>query len=68
METGKFIKSLLTLNGMTITKLTPLLSEKMNEEYTRSGLTTKLGRNKITLAEAYAIADILGYRIEFIRN
>ena len=68
METGKFIKSLLALNGMTITELTPLLSGKTGEKYTGSGLTNKLWRNKITLAEAYAIAEILGYKIEFIKN
>ncbi|MDR1167346.1 MAG: DUF6471 domain-containing protein [Heliobacteriaceae bacterium] len=68
MDISKYIKSLLALNGITIKKLAVLLSEKTGTNYTQSGLTTKIRRGKVTLQEGFAIADILGYNLEFIKK
>ena len=62
------IKSLLALKCITITKLAELMSEKTGEKYTFQRISHKLRLNRITLAEAYEIADILGYDLEFIER
>ena len=62
------IKSLLALKCITITKLAELMSEKTGEKYTFQRISHKLRLNRITLAEAYIIADILGYDLEFIER
>ncbi len=67
-EASKFVKSLLTYNGMTMEKLNTLLAEKTGVKYSAGGFRTKFGRNKITLQEAYYIAEILGYDLEFVRK
>ena len=60
------IKSLLAARCITITKLAELMTEKTGEKYTFQRISHKLRLNRITLAEAYIIADILGYDLEFI--
>ncbi len=42
------------------------MTEKTGKKYTFQSISHKLRLNRLTLAEAYIIADILGYRIEFI--
>lgn len=68
MEAKNYIKSLLKLNGMTIKKLAVHLTEKTGKEYTQGGLTAKINRDGISLKEAFIIAEILGYELEFIRK
>lgn len=63
-----YIKSLLSLNCMTLTELCEKLNEKTNKKYTLDSLTGKLKRETLSLKEAYAIADILGYNVEFTRK
>lgn len=62
------IKSLLALKGMSITKLAELMSEKTGEKYTFQRLSHKLRLERLTLKEAYLIANILDYRLEFIEK
>ena len=66
MKIREKIKSLLALNGVTITKLAKLMTEKTGEKYTFQRISHKLRLNRITLSEAYIIADILGYDLEFV--
>ena len=66
MKIREKLKSLLALNGITITRLAVLMSEKTGEKYTFQKLSHKLRLDRITLKEAYIIADILGYNLEFI--
>ena len=68
MHIREKIKSLLALKCMTITKLAELMTEKTGEVYTFQRISHKLRLNRITLAEAYIIADILGYELEFIEK
>lgn len=68
MHIREKIKSLLALKCVTITKLASLMSERTGEKYTFQRLSHKLRLNRITLAEAYIIADILGYNLEFVEK
>ena len=68
MHVREKIKSLLALKCVTITKLAKLMTEKTGEKYTFQRISHKLRLNRITLAEAYDIADILGFDLEFIER
>lgn len=68
MHTREKIKSLLALKCVTITKLAELMTERTGEKYTFQRISHKLRLNRITLAEAYEIADILGFDLEFIER
>lgn len=62
------IKSLLALKCITITKLAEMMSEKTGEKYTFQRLSHKLRLGRISLKEAYLIAELLGYDLEFIEK
>ncbi len=51
---------------ITLTKLAQELGERVGKPYSLENLTGKLKRGTITLKEAYIIADILDYDLEFI--
>ena len=59
------IKSLVSLSGMTLTKLAELMTEKTGKKYTLASLSSKLKIKTLSLYEAYVIAEILGYNLEF---
>ena len=63
-----YIKSLLQLNAFTIAKMAKLMNEKSEKTYTRGSLANKINRESLTLKEAYILADILGYDIEFVKR
>ncbi len=62
------IKYLLSLKGLTITKLAELMSEKTGEKYTFQRISHKLRLDRLTLKEAYIIADLIGYNLEFVEK
>lgn len=68
MQIREKIKSILALKCVTITKLAELMTEKTGKKYTFQSISHKLRLNRLTLAEAYVIADILGYDIEFVER
>lgn len=59
------IKSLLALKCITITKLAEMMSKKTGEKYTFQRLSHKLRLERLSLKEAYIIADLLDYKLEF---
>lgn len=61
----RIIHSLLSLNGVTITKLAELTTEKTGKKYTLASLSSKLKIKSLSLHEAYIIAEILDYDLEF---
>ncbi len=63
-----YIKSLLSLNGITLTEVAEKLTEKTSKQYTLDSLTGKLKRESFSLKEAFILADILGYEIKFIKK
>lgn len=60
------IKSLIAVRCLTIAKLAEMMSNKTNKRYTFKSLTGKLQRGTISLDEAYLIADLLDFKLEFI--
>ena len=66
MNARNKIKSLIALRCITITKLAQMLREKTGKPYTFKSLTGKLQRSTLSLDEAYLIADLLEYKLEFI--
>ncbi len=66
MNARNKIKSLIALRCITITKLAQMLREKTGKPYTFKSLTGKLQRGTLSLDEAYLIADLLEYKLEFI--
>ena len=68
MQIREKIKSILALKCVTITKLAEFMTEKTGKKYTFQSISHKLRLNRLTLAEAYDIADILGYDIEFVER
>ena len=50
----------------TITKLAQMMAERTGKPYTFKSLTGKLQRGSLSLDEAYIIADLLDYKLEFI--
>lgn len=62
------IKSLLALKCITITKLAEMMTERTGEKYTFQRLSHKLRLERLSLKEAYIIADLIGYSLEFIEK
>ncbi len=68
MDARRKIKSLIALRCITITKLAQMMREKTGKPYTFKSLTGKLQRGTLSLDEAYVIADLLDYKLEFIEK
>ena len=68
MKARNKIKSLIALRCLTITKRAQMMQEKTGKPYTFKSLTGKLQRGTLSLDEAYLIADLLDYKLEFIEK
>ena len=68
MKARNKIKSLIALRCLTITTLAQMMQEKTGKLYTFKSLTGKLQRGTLSLDEAYLIADLLDYKLEFIEK
>jgi len=68
MNARSKIKSLIALRCITITKLAEMMKEKTGKPYTFKSLTGKLQRGSLSLDEAYLIAGLLDYKLEFIEK
>lgn len=62
------IKMLAASRGVTLKKLAERLSELSGDEYTYNSLLGKLNRESLSLKEAFFIAQILDYKLDFIDN
>ncbi len=60
------IKMLAVSRGMTLKKLAEKLSEITQEKYSYNSLLGKLNRESLSLKEAFIIAEILNYQLNFI--
>lgn len=68
MPAKEQIKILLAKEDMKMTKLAELLTEKLGKKMTLSNLSYKLTRGTLHFNEAEAIGEILGYKLEFIKE
>lgn len=67
-ENKNYIKSLLVLHNISVPQLAEKLEVELKRKCTKGSLYGKLRRNTLTLRECQAIAKILGYHIEFVKN
>lgn len=68
LDANKQIKFLLLKEDISLTKLAELLTEKTGKNYCKSGLSRKLNAGTLRYNEALVIANLLGYKIEFIKE
>lgn len=66
MQARNKIKSLAALRCVTLTKLAEMMAQATGKPYTFKSLVGKMQRGTISLDEAYLIADLLNYKLEFI--
>ena len=66
MQARNKIKSLVALRCVTLTKLAEMMAQATGKPYTFKSLVGKMQRGTVSLDEAYLIADLLGYKLEFI--
>ncbi|MFL0198139.1 LLM class flavin-dependent oxidoreductase [Clostridium sp. WILCCON 0269] len=67
MNIKENIKILLIKSNLTMTQLVEKLNEKYNRNDSVQNLNGKLTRGTLKYREALEIADILGYKIEWIK-
>lgn len=68
MTIKDFIKSQITKEGLTMSKVVRLLNEKYNKKESIQNFSNKLTRETLRYKEAEEIADIIGYKIEWVRK
>lgn len=68
MSSKEDVKVLLAKENITLTELAKKLSIKLNKTYTLAGLSRKLAIDSLKYNEFKSIVEILGYRIELIKD
>ncbi len=68
MDIRNDIKYLLAKEGVTLTRMAELLSEKTGYHYTVKSISGKLIRESITLKETLQILEIIGYKLVPVKN
>lgn len=68
MDIRNDIKYLLAKEGITLTRMAELLSEKTGKNYTVKSISGKLIRESITLKETLEILEIIGYKLVPVKN
>ena len=67
MDIKTQLKILMTLNHISMENLAEKLNLKANKPYTAAKLYGKINRDTISFTECQQIAELLGYKIEFIK-
>lgn len=62
------IKTLLAQEGVKLKELAAMMSEKTGRKCAADSLSHKLRRGSLTYNETLLIAEILGYRIDFVKE
>ena len=62
------MKVLLAQEGLKIKELAELISEKNGRHYSPNALSLKLNRGTMTYNEAVNIAELLGYKVQFLKE
>lgn len=66
MDIKTQLKILFALKHMSMEKVAALMTKETGENYTAAKLYGKINRDTISYTECQHIANILGYKIEFI--
>lgn len=62
------VKTLLAQEGVKLKELAAMISDKTGEVCSANSLSQKLRRGTLSYNEALMIAEILGYRIDFVKE
>ena len=62
------LKSYIAASGWTITDIVKIMNEKYKTETTSQNLSNKLSRGTIKYAECKIIAEIIGYKIQWVKT
>lgn len=62
------IKSYIALSGWTLTDIVKTMNKKYGTDTTTQNLSNKLTRGTIKYNECKQIAEIIGYKIEWIKK
>ncbi|MCM1003727.1 MAG: hypothetical protein NC408_05225 [Candidatus Gastranaerophilales bacterium] len=62
------IKTLLAQEGVFMKELAVMISEKTGKKCTPDSISQKLRRGTLTYNETLLIAEILGYKIKFVKD
>lgn len=68
LQVKEQIKTLLAQEDLKLKELAELISNKTGKKCTPDSLSQKLRRGSLTYNEALLIADLLGYKIAFIKE
>lgn len=62
------IKTLLAQEGLKIKDLAAIIETKTRKKCSANSLSQKLGRETLTYNETLMIAELLGYKIKFVKD
>lgn len=62
------IKSMIVKSGLTMNEVVQRINEKYDRNDSLSNLSNKLTRGTLKYREAEEIAEVIGYRIEWIKQ
>lgn len=68
MNSKKFVKNLCNAEDLKYEDIARILTDKMHKKYTYQSLCGKLARNSFTYAEAFALAEALGYDLITVKR
>lgn len=68
MDIRNDIKYILAKEGITLTRMAKLLSEKTGHSYTVKSISGKLIRESITLKEVLTMFEIIDYKLVPVKN
>lgn len=68
MDIRNDIKYILAKEGITLTRMAELLSQKTGQNYTVKSISGKLIRESITLKEVLEIFEIIDYKLVPVKN
>ena len=68
MSIANDIKGHIAKEGLNITKVTEMLNQKNDTKYTVQNLHKKINNESLRYSDALEIAEVLGYRIEWVKK
>lgn len=68
LQVKEQIKTLLAQEDVKLKELAKMISEKTGVSYSPDSISHKLRRGTLTYNETLLIAEILGYKIKFVKD
>ena len=68
MNSKNYLKSFLKLNAINNKQLAEKMTFATGKKYTQGSITGKINRNSISFDEVSMIAELFGYKLEFVKK